>query len=132
MKMDDRRKAERTPVERSSNAARLTKTAIFGVTNLETDLLMGHLINVTPLDLQMTTYRPVEVRSIFNFRLRLPEPIQGSVFIVVNAECTSCKQGTDERSYTSGFKLDSITPSNLKRIQALLVSLGKIEQSVTG
>ena len=129
--MDDRRSAERAIAERASNTARMTKTAILGVTNLETDRLIGQMTDISPDGLQLTTSKPVECRSVFNFRLRLPEPIQGSLFIIMDAECVWCKQGIEARTYNAGFKLRSVTPSNLKRIQALLVSLGKAKESVT-
>ena len=129
-KMDERRKTERVPAERSSSTSRSIKTAIFGVTNLETDRLMGHMTDITPVGLQMTTFKPVEVRSIFNFRLRLPEPIQGSIFIIMDAECLWCKQGTDAKSYIAGFKLNAITPGNVKRVQTLMTSLGLSKEAV--
>jgi hypothetical protein len=126
--MEDRRRVERAPAERVSNTARMTKTAVFGVTNLETDRLVGQMTDISPAGIQLTAFRPVEVKSTFNFRLRLPEPILGSLFIIMDAECLWCKQGPDEKSYTAGFKLLSITPNNSKRIQALLANLGKTHE----
>jgi hypothetical protein len=130
--MDDRRKTERAPVEQGSNTERMTKRAVFGVTNLETDRLIGQMTDISRVGLQLATTRPVQVRTYFNLRLRLPETIQSSMFIIMEAECIWCKQGSDERTYTAGFKLNSITPSNIKRIHALLVRLGKIEDPVVG
>jgi hypothetical protein len=129
--MDDRRKIDRASAEPVSSTARVTRTAVFGVTNLETDRLIGQMTDISPAGIQLTSSRPVEVRSIFNFRLRLPESIQGSLFIIMDVECIWCKPGASDRTYSAGFKLNSITPSNLKRIQALLVSLGKTTETVT-
>jgi hypothetical protein len=123
--MDDRAKSERAAAQRVSNTTRMTKTALFGVTDLEADKLLGQMTDISSDILLLSSPRSIESRSIKNLRLRLPEAIHGSCFIVVDAECSSCTPGAEQRTYNVAFKLRSVTPSNAKRIQALLVSLGK-------
>jgi hypothetical protein len=114
-------------VEFGSQTSKLSMNGVFGIMDLENDRPMGLMANIATDGLQLTTWKPIEPKSIFSFRLRLPEPICGSPFIVLDAECVWCKQANDQRSYLVGFKIYSITPSNSKRVKGLLESLGKTE-----
>ena len=125
--MEDRRESERTPVEFGSQTSKLSMDGVFGIVDLESDRPVGLMANIAADGLQLTTWKPIQTQSIFSFRLRLPEPILGSVFVVLDAECIWCKQGNDHNSYLAGFKIYGITPSNLKRVKGLLESLGKTE-----
>jgi len=125
--MEDRRESERVPTAFGSQTSKLSLDGVFGIVDLESDRPLGLMANIAADGLQLTTWKPIEPQSIYSFRLRLPEPILGSIFIVLDAECIYCKQGNDQRSYLAGFKIYSITPSNLKRVQGLLKSLGKTE-----
>jgi hypothetical protein len=123
--MEERRRVGRASIDPGSQTARMGKGGVFGVTNLETDRLIGHMIDISTEGLQMTTWKFLASKAIYNFRLKLPEPINGSVFVVFDAESTWCKDGGDAHSFVAGFKICGMTPSNAQRLKELLVSLGK-------
>jgi hypothetical protein len=123
--MEERRRVGRASVNPESQTARMGKGGIFSVTNLETDRLIGQMVDISVEGLQISTWKFLASKATYNFRLRLPEPIGGSVFVVFDAESTWCKDGGDAQSFVAGFKICGITPTNAQRLKELLVSLGK-------
>ncbi len=123
--MEERRRVGRASVDPGSLTAQMGKGGIFGVTDLENDRLIGHMVDISAEGLQISTWKFLASKTIYNFRLRLPELIYGSVFVVFDAESTWCKGEGDDRSFAAGFKICGMTPSNAQRLQEVLVSLGK-------
>ncbi len=97
----------------------------FGIVNLETDRPIGMMADISLESIKVTTWKPLQEGSVLCLRLRLPEAVGGSPFIIFNAMCQSCSQGSDERSFLATLSFQSITPSNQKRINELLAMLGR-------
>ena len=97
----------------------------FGIVNLETDRPIGMMADILSDSIKVTTWKPLEQGSVLCLRLRLPEAIGGSPFIIFNALCQSCSAGSDGRSFLATLSFQSITPSNQKRIKQLLAMLGR-------
>ena len=103
----------------------------FSITNLETDRPIGMMADLSVESIKLTTWKKLQPDSIFNLRLRLPEVISGSVFIVFNAKCLWCKQGADENSFIAELAFEGTTQNNRKRIFDLMVCLGKAKATTT-
>lgn len=97
----------------------------FGIVNLETDRPIGMMADISLDSIKVTTWKPIQQGSILCLRLRLPEAVGGSPFIIFNAICQSISPGTDERSFLATLSIQGITPSNQKRINELLSMLGR-------
>ena len=97
----------------------------FGIVNLETDRPIGMMADISLDSIKVTTWKPLKQGCILCLRLRLPEAVGGSPFIIFNAICQSVDQGPDERSFLATLTFQGITPSNQKRINELLAMLGR-------
>jgi len=113
-----------------SRTDQISSGAAFGVTNLETDRPIGHLMNITADELHIQTWKSIEIEATYNFRVRLPETIGGSNFIILNAKCLRCAQQDATDSYDVGFKISGLTTSNARRIGELMAMLNPAEKSV--
>jgi len=130
--MDERREKERIPIETESQTNEFGTGGIFGVTNLETDRLIGHMKDISSDGFQLKSWNPIREGAILCLRLRLPERIADNLYVVFDVECQWCANGTDDPSYFAGFKICYITPSNRKRMDLLLQSLGKNKTTAKG
>ena len=113
----------RVPAGHDSKTDQISSGAAFGVTNLESDRPIGHLMNITADELHIQTWKSIEIDATYNFRVRLPETIGGSNFIIMNAKCLRCTQQDATDSFDVGFKISGLTTSNARRIGKLMAML---------
>ena len=121
--MHERRKSNRVAIDTGPITGEIGRDAPFGVVNLENDHPLGCLADISPDGLRLNTWKHIELGTLFNLRIRLPEEIEGGRFIVLDACCMWSKPTADEDGWYAGFQFISITPSNQKRIDALIAML---------
>ena len=125
--MDDRRRSARYSTHAGTYTDRLSKARMFSITNLLTDRLIGHMNDVSQGGFKMSTWKPIETKTIYDLRLSLPEDLYGSNYIVFAAECVWCEKQRSPNSYLAGFRLWSVTPENSHRIEQLIELLKGVQ-----
>ena len=107
--MDGNRKFER----RYANS-------LFGVYAKDTDELVGCLVDLTIAGLMLESTSALETDTLFQFRMDLPVEVAGSKDITFCAKSIWCKPVKDGGQYATGFEIQDIPESELKKIVLLL------------
>ena len=115
--------------DKLSQTMTLGYAGMFSIVNLETDRPIGMMADIAMDKVALSSWKELIPNTILNLRLRLPEAINGSVFVVFEAKCLTCTRESGQESYFATLTYLSMTPSNKKRVHDLLVSLGKLEES---
>ncbi len=82
------------------------------VLEVETNKLLGRVVDITADGLMMVVPRAIETGRQFEFRIILPRMVEGKVEIGVNAEAVWCKQDTNPRYFQVGFRFENLSGSD--------------------
>lgn len=130
--MENQRKSARYSTGAGSYTERLGKAEMFSITDLLTDRPIGHMMDVSQDGFKMSTWKQIDINTIYNLRLSLPENLYGSHYIVLAAECIWCEIQRSENSYVAGFRIWSVTPENSRRIEQLIELLKGVQVKQAG
>ena len=89
-----------------------------------TDVNMGHLVDITTEGIMMISEEEISRGKDFSFRMQLPTTITGREEVNFQARCLWCKKDINPDFYVSGFKIEKITPHEVKTITALINAYG--------
>jgi len=90
------------------------------VFDVETDLLLGHLVDITSEGMMMVREEPLEEGQVFQLRLELPQPILMKDTFTFSAECRWSRKDGNPDLYISGFQFFSIAQNEQSVIDHLL------------
>ena len=87
-------------------------------------ILIGHLADITTDGIMLVSESPIKTEIDFNFKMTLPEAIEGSRDITFNAESIWCKKDVNPDFYATGFKISNIEDKDTELIEFLIDSFG--------
>ncbi len=89
------------------------------VYDIETNLPIGQVINLSDRGFKLMSEQPMETSRVYNCRMPIPENITDKDEIRFFAECRWCRQNEETTWYDSGYYLRKIAPGDLKIIQSI-------------
>jgi hypothetical protein len=90
------------------------------VINRQTNLIVGHCVNVSNGGMMVISEKPVKTKNIFQFKMFLPEEIEGNRYVNFIAISKWCKHDENPDFYNTGFQLHNITPEVTQVIKHLI------------
>jgi hypothetical protein len=108
--MDERRKVPRKKTDQ-----------FFGVYERETGEYIGRLVEMSTKGMSIHAVQPLDVNSIYEFKIDLPKPVAGRSEFCFEAECLRCNESNESsENYVLGFRITNIEFKELETIQYLL------------
>ena len=90
--------------------------------DVNADVLLGHIVDITNEGLMMVTKDPVETDVVFNLEMTLPERTKGREYVVFEARSIWCKQDVNPELYGVGFQIVKVEPKEAEIIESLATS----------
>lgn len=90
----------------------------------KTEVLIGHLADITTDGIMLVSEEPIKAESVFNFKMTLPAEIEGSRDITFDAFSVWCKKDVNPDFYATGFKISNIEARDIELIEILIDSFG--------
>jgi hypothetical protein len=108
--MNERRKAQRKRTDH-----------FFGVYHRETDEFIGKLFDMSTKGMMLHAVLPMELNTVYEFRIDLPKFVAGKRHLSFDAECVRCTERDSPKKICEiGFKITDIEFEELETIQYLL------------
>lgn len=102
-------------------AERKRACQFFGVYHRRTARYIGKLLDLSIKGLKVLAKKPIEVHTLFEFRIELPRPIVGHNEVSFDAQCVWCAGSTEDvDQYEAGFQITKIDFNQIEAIQYLL------------
>lgn len=93
------------------------------VFDLETDSLLGHLVDITTEGMKTVSEEPIAVDKEFRFRMEVPLESSEAEEVLLNAHSLWCSKDTNPDFYATGFRLVYPERNVIKIIRALIDEL---------
>lgn len=106
--MQERRKSPRTKINK-----------LLDVVDLDRDIVLGRLVDLSPEGFMLLSERSLEVNRIFQLGLQLPPGSAGRL-AALGAESLWQETSNDSRQYWVGFQIIDISQDSLDKIHQLL------------
>jgi c-di-GMP-binding flagellar brake protein YcgR len=90
------------------------------VFDVDTDLLLGHLVDITAEGMMMVREEPLEEGRVFQLRLELPQQVLMKDTLNFSAECRWCEKDVNPDLHKSGFQFLSISDKDQSVIDNLV------------
>jgi len=108
--MNERRKAQRKETDQ-----------FFGVYDRETDEFIGRLVDMSTKGMKIHSVRPLEIDTVYEFRIDLPKSIAGQRHLCFDGKCVRCTESVNSKeNFEAGFQITNIEFEELETIQYLL------------
>ena len=118
--MNERRKTERVPVSRYSIHNAENPEREFFVYDRETEQVIGCLADFSSGGMMVLCQDPLVSDTIMKLRIGLPEEIQGSDELILDAKPVWCRRDEKHGCHNVGFEFSAIFPHH-DRILSLLI-----------
>jgi hypothetical protein len=93
------------------------------VSDLQTDNVVGSLVNLSRGGFMLISKVPVEANQVSWFSLELPEPVEGHRRVSLEARCVWCQQSSFSTDYGAGFEIRQMSEDDRRRLTTLYGSL---------
>ncbi|HHI03228.1 MAG TPA: hypothetical protein ENL22_06890 [candidate division Zixibacteria bacterium] len=103
----------------SRDSIRRNATDPLLVYDMEANLPIGQIINLSDRGFKLMTEQPMEVSRVYNCRMPIPDDIADKKEIIFLAECRWCRLNEETTWYDSGYYIRKIAPGDLKIIQSI-------------
>ena len=90
------------------------------VIDRQTDLSIGHCVNVSNGGMMVISEEAIKIKTIFQLKMFLPEEINGSRYFDFIAVSRWCKNDENPDFYNTGFQLQNVNPEVIKIIEHLI------------
>lgn len=90
--------------------------------DVNADVLLGHIVDITNEGLMMVTKDPVETDVVFNLEMALPERTKGKEYVVFEARSIWCKPDVNPDLYGVGFQIVKVEDKEAEIIEGLTTS----------
>ena len=94
------------------------------VFDINTDQVIGHLVDITTEGFMIMSEEPLEINTIYQLRIDLPEEILGSRQITFEAKSIRCEKDVNPDFYNTGFLFKNINPNYFLTISQLVDQFG--------
>jgi len=92
------------------------------VFDVNADVLLGHMVDITNEGLMMVTNDPIATGVVFKLEMSLPKKTKGKEYIVFDARAVWCKKDVNPDLYAVGFQIVQIEPEAAEIIESLTTS----------
>jgi hypothetical protein len=91
------------------------------VEDVDTNRLLGHLVDVTPDGIMLMSPEPIEAGKVFRLRMTIPAGSEGTPQ-TIEFQARSVRSGKDVNPdfFDTGFHMVSLTPAQLGLIETLI------------
>ncbi len=93
------------------------------VFDLDTDSLLGHLVDITTEGMKMVSEKPVPPERDFQLRMEVPQESSASEEVLFKAHSLWCSKDTNPDFYATGFRLLNPEREAVNIIRALIDDL---------
>ncbi|MBN1226690.1 MAG: PilZ domain-containing protein [Deltaproteobacteria bacterium] len=90
------------------------------VIDRQTNLSVGHCVNISDGGMMVIRGEPIETKKIFQLKMFLPEEIEGSRYVNFIGVSKWCHNDENPDFYNAGFQLQNITPEVIQVIKHLI------------
>ena len=90
------------------------------VIDRQTDLSIGHCVNVSNGGMMIISEGPIETKTVFQLKMFLPQEINGSRYVDFIAVSKWCRNDENPDFYNIGFQLQHVGPEIIKVIEHLI------------
>ena len=90
------------------------------VTNVETNQVIGHAVNISNDGMMLISEKPIKPESLFQLKMFLPSEIQGSRYFEFSALSKWCKQDEIPDFFNTGFQLNNVADEGIQVIKRLI------------
>ena len=90
------------------------------VIDRQTDLAIGHCVNVSEGGMMVISSEPIKTKTIFQLKMFLPEEIEGSRYMNFIGVSKWCQNDENPDFYNTGFQLQNVTPELIQIIKHLI------------
>lgn len=91
-----------------------------GVTNRETNQVIGHAVDISDEGLMMFSKEPIETGVVFQLQMHLPEEIQADRHFDFTAVSRWCEKFENSEFYNTGFLFKDVSAEGAKTINRLI------------
>ena len=89
-----------------------------------TDILIGHMVDITQDGIRLIGEHPVDIGKIFMLKMVLPSEILGRDRLHFDALCVRCQKDINPDFYDIAFQLLNVSRKHLLVIEQLVDDLG--------
>ena len=89
-----------------------------------TDVLIGHLVDITPDGILLISERSIETNQIFQLKMVLPAEILGMEQLYFDAKSVRCQKDINPDFFNIGFQLQKVARNHFLVIEQLIDDLG--------
>lgn len=82
--------------------------------------LFGQLVDITTEGMKLVSENPVELDTLYELKMLLPEEIENKKEVSFDASCQWCKRDVNPNFYSIGFEFDKITNHDINIIKNLI------------
>ena len=118
--MQERRQTERVPVSRYVPQSAVNPEREFLVYDRATEQVIGYLADFSSGGMMVLCQEPLETETIMKLRIELPEEIQGSDELILDARPIWGRHAEKHGCHNVGFEFSAIFPHH-DRILSLLI-----------
>ncbi len=127
--MDEKRQKQRWKTTDYYDRRGTSNSKKFDIIDLNINRSIGFLVDINANGMRLQSDAILEKGVIFKLRIDLPEEIQGSDQLVVDARSLWCQKNVEEEYYHTGFEFLSKFPHHDEIIN-LLFKDAKVPQNV--
>ncbi len=104
--------------QRSKERKELNQTV--PIVNLISNQEVGELVNITVDGLMIISNKRIEVQSIFQYSLILPDPINSQTQLDIGVDCLWCSEVEDFHRFWAGFQIIDASNETIEVIDKLI------------
>jgi len=113
--------AKQTPVDKNQRAVpRRHLISYLRVYSVETNSLLGNLVDISTKGIMVVSDRPVEVGKRYRLKMVLPESVEGRKDVEFEAESRWCQNDENSDFFDTGFELLDPQPAFLDTVDRLV------------
>jgi hypothetical protein len=125
--MEERRRAKRLRAADYFKQKKKYLVQFFQVLDRLTNNPIGHLVDISTGGMMIIGKEPIKEGIILKLRIDLPEIIQESSHLSIDARCIWCRQDVNPEYYYTGFDILVISPNHAGIIEELVREIGTAE-----
>lgn len=97
------------------------------VIDVESNQILGHLVDVTKRGIMLISKEPIEVGRAFFLRMKLPEGIADKPHLEFHAKSVWTGKDINPDFYDTGFEVIDLSPMANENIQNLIEQMGFLD-----
>lgn len=112
--------ADLKPPKKTRISERKNLVYYLKITDTVTNKPTGHAVDISKQGFMLITGKPIESESLFQFRMFLPEEIQGGRYFEFSAMSRWCRQDENPEYYIAGFQFTDLSSEGIQIVNHLI------------